>query len=456
MITKFRIGDKSIDFVEDYFDYTENNYTVIVGKNGTGKSSLLGAVIKQVLSSNINDFYRDSDLGFQKSLEGYIEMTEEPDMVIAVSTSPFDKFPLNKRTGKQIDEYYYLGLRDLISANFGLSYMSKITASLVEIAIRNPQQIDDITRVLGFLGYDENIEMIFSLSFSKGMILDAIRSDNFEEQIYHGFRNPAFKYFNKRFFLDDNDNLDREKIEILMTVCEKILSLGVGARCRVLIENGGIYFDHMYELLDKQDLIFLIQSGLLKLRDVKLRSVKSHRAFSIKDASSGEQSVILSILGIASKIKDNTIICIDEPEVCLHPQWQEKYIQLLISTFRMYKKCHFIIATHSPQIVSRLEGRNCYILSMESGEVRNAKDYINHSADFQLANIFESPGYKNEYLSRIALSTFAKVSVNKKIDEDDIVNYKILQKQSDYLDDNDPVNTLYIALKEMFSLYGRH
>lgn len=62
-----------------------------------------------------------------------------------------------------------------------------------------------------------------------------------------------------------------------------------------------------------------------------------NNSFSIKDASSGEQSIILSILGIASKIKDNSLICIDEPEICLHPEWQEKYIEILTQTFTNYK-----------------------------------------------------------------------------------------------------------------------
>lgn len=50
---------------------------------------------------------------------------------------------------------------------------------------------------------------------------------------------------------------------------------------------------------------------------------------------------------------------------------------------------------------------------METKAVRSAKDIINHSSDFQLVNVFDTPGYKNEYLTRIAINTFAKISKYK-------------------------------------------
>ncbi|MWT62345.1 AAA family ATPase, partial [Escherichia coli] len=83
--------------------------------------------------------------------------------------------------------------------------------------------------------------------------------------------------------------------------------------------------------------------------------------FSINDASSGQQCMLLNILGIASSIEDNALILIDEPEISLHPEWQENYIQLLIDSFTHVKGCHFIIATHSPQIVAKLKNKNCFV-----------------------------------------------------------------------------------------------
>lgn len=115
-------------------------------------------------------------------------------------------------------------------------------------------------------------------------------------------------------------------------------------------------------------------------------------------------------LGIAARIKDGSLICIDEPEICLHPEWQERYIQLLMSTFQGFNSCQFIVATHSPQIVSRLGSENCYVLDLQNNSLQPAKVFNNRSVDFQLAQVFNAPGFKNEYMMRELLSIVGTLS----------------------------------------------
>ncbi len=112
-----------------------------------------------------------------------------------------------------------------------------------------------------------------------------------------------------------------------------------------------------------------MKCGVVNFQDVTLRKLATNAPFSIAEASSGEQAVVISILGIASQIEDNCIVCIDEPEICLHPEWQERYIKLLHSIFSMYSGCQFIIATHSPQIVSNLEPENSFPKSSEAFKI---------------------------------------------------------------------------------------
>jgi len=55
------------------------------------------------------------------------------------------------------------------------------------------------------------------------------------------------------------------------------------------------------------------------------------------------------------------LILIDEPDLHLHLDWQRQYIAKLIDTFSAVPeniKMHFIIATHSPFIVSDLPKEN--------------------------------------------------------------------------------------------------
>lgn len=451
MIKKYRHQHKQFDFVDESTLNTNHNvFTIIVGKNGTGKSTLLSSIVRELLGEKAKGLYGDSELGFNAYSRGIFEIDSQPEMIIAVSTSPFDKFPLNRRM-TEISGYSYLGLRDLMSANFGLAYMSKIISSLIQSVLTRPEQVFDLQKALNYLGYRENIHAHFSLNSSRRFLTELIeQKDPFQYLLEN--RQPSIRTINRRFFLLE-EAIDEEKVSRLMHIAHRILDMNIGLECNLIIGPGGIKFDHGYNYLS-DDIIFLIQSGFLRLRNIGLESLKSNDIFSIKEASSGEQSVILSILGIASKIRNNSLICIDEPEVCLHPEWQEKYIQILVSTFAIYQNCHFIIATHSPQIVSRLSPHNCYIMNMESGEIKNADIFINNSADFQLANIFDSPGYKNEYLSRIALNIFTKVSKKKAFDDDDLIKFRLIEQQSQFMDENDPVKNLFQALKEMYRLYA--
>ncbi|MGL1156999.1 AAA family ATPase [Vibrio parahaemolyticus] len=210
--------------------------------------------------------------------------------------------------------------------------------------------------------------------------------------------------------------------------------------------------DGLYEI--NEDFLFLIQSGIAKLRDVTLEKRELRQRVRISDASSGEQSVVMAMLGIASQIEDHTLVCIDEPEVCLHPEWQERYIDLLVTAFSNYTGCQFIIATHSPQIVSNLPERNCNIMSMETGQLESSREYQHRSADYQLAAIFKAPGHRNEYLNRIALNTFVKVGKNKSFDHEDTDTLELLSDSLESIRTNDPLYDLVIALQEMYKKYG--
>lgn len=459
MIKSYKNSGRHFQFlIEDDLEGRQNTFTVIVGKNGSGKSTLLGSLVRDLLGDQISrNLVRDSELGFQGSKKGSVEFINKPTEIISVSTSPFDKFPF-ARHSMSVSGYSYLGLRDLHSSNFGLAYLSKIIASLIQSVYENPSQAAEIGRVLNYLKYHDTISIRFDFSSTQIMLEELIEfyerkkeSGSNEDVLLR--RRPFYRRLNLRYFFDENDEIIDEKIEYLIHVAKKILQLKISRHSVLEITANGIVFEDFNSSFQK-DLMFLIQSGMFRLRDVGVRSLEDSRMFSIRNASSGEQSVILSILGIASAIKDNSVICIDEPEICLHPQWQERYIQLLISTFSSFKNCHFIIATHSPQIISRLNSRNCFIMTMENGKAMNAGDFIRHSADFQLARLFDSPGFKNEYLSRIALNIFSKVSRTKVFDKEDLKNLELLKYQINFLDKKDPVLDLIISIDELFQVYG--
>ncbi len=444
MIKQYRHKGKIYKLVDSTISTKNNVFSILVGRNGSGKSTLLGNLTNRLAIEAQEK--KDYHSKYQQSIFGDVNFF--PKEIIAVSTSPFDKFPII-RESKKIDCYTYLGLRDLSGKNLGLAYMSKIIISLLQSVVRDSIQSKEIIKVLKYLGYKDEIWVEFHAVYTRSLIYQIISVEN-PMMIFQPENKNLSKRLNQSFFLKDDGAIDEDRVHKLKEILLKLNNNGsLYLKMSFCINKNGLsgnvdYFD---------DILFLIQSNIMRLKDVNLKRLTDDLSFSINNASSGEQSIILSILGIASKIKNNCLICIDEPEICLHPEWQKKYIEILISTFSNYNNCHFIIATHSPQIISKLN-EDSFIVDMESGELKNASEYINHSADFQLANIFNSPGFKNEYLSRIALNVFTKVSKRKVFDLDDLNKLELLRKQSVYLEEGDPVFNLFEVIQEMHKLYG--
>ena len=81
--------------------------------------------------------------------------------------------------------------------------------------------------------------------------------------------------------------------------------------------------------------------------------------FDINDLSSGEKQLFLRTLSIKMLEPKNSMILIDEPELSLHPKWQQRIIEV-------YKKIgennQIIIATHSPHILGSVSNENIFIL----------------------------------------------------------------------------------------------
>ena len=78
---------------------------------------------------------------------------------------------------------------------------------------------------------------------------------------------------------------------------------------------------------------------------------KNNRRISFDSCSSGEKHILFAYLGILSRIKDGTLILIDEPEISLHPEWQIRYISTLNKLFNKYRNCCFVLASHSHYFV---------------------------------------------------------------------------------------------------------
>lgn len=85
--------------------------------------------------------------------------------------------------------------------------------------------------------------------------------------------------------------------------------------------------------------------------------------FDINELSSGEKQLFLRTLAIKMLNPENSIILIDEPELSLHPKWQQRIVDVYR---KIGKNNQIIIATHSPHILGSVRKENIMLLDKDS------------------------------------------------------------------------------------------
>ncbi|MFT7008836.1 MAG: putative ATPase [Colwellia sp.] len=448
---------KRYQLAPDVINNNKNLFTVIIGINGAGKSRLLSKISDTIIRVQPNNFGVDDELpkALAKQIDAYdkgqyfsiysranarysylgsenrsgIDKSFNTKL-ISVTTSPFDKFPvISKRTSTfkyhDDDRYHYIGLRVSENSYNKSNFLNLLTRSFLKNGVNTKQK-----QVLDLLGYSLPV----TLSFKDKVCVYSWDVLKFKE----GNLSKEDKRAKFLSFLSKNSP----------TLYANIASKGA----ELVDEVSDAYFkEHSYiskscsvgvDFETNKNLRLLLDVGVIQVDDIIMG--RKERKVSIGDASSGETCILLTILNIAGVIKNNSVICIDEPEISLHPEWQKNFMSLLISTFENFKGCHFIISTHSPTVISELSEENCYILAMneKGGEFQSSENFKNKSADYQLAELFDAPGSNNEYLNRVVVSLLTSLSKNGKLNKEERKEAKKLVLLSQKLEEDDDVKSL--------------
>ena len=131
----------------------------------------------------------------------------------------------------------------------------------------------------------------------------------------------------------------------------------------------------------------------------------SGATFDIESLSTGEKTLLSKVLYLYFKDYKNEVILIDEPELSLHPSWQNKVLKIY-KNFAKLNNCQVIIATHSPHIIASAD--NKYIRFLEKNEEGNiivVNDIEAYGRDINW--VLEQMGVKNLRVSDV-LEQFTK------------------------------------------------
>ncbi len=107
-----------------------------------------------------------------------------------------------------------------------------------------------------------------------------------------------------------------------------------------------------YSHLDKDDNVWFSSSDNEEYYYTakKNDNIENRTLFTIDELSTGEKTLLSKVLYLYFQDYKEKVILIDEPELSLHPSWQNRVLKIY-ENFAIKNNCQIIIATHSPHII---------------------------------------------------------------------------------------------------------
>lgn len=512
LIKRLIINNRDLCFSEQHrkeVNHERNFFTIIIGKNASGKSNALKELCHLLIRAQIkNDFesiyvdkldhyldrnYKDilhrgeenidSELEIINSDENlyykYIRTNEEREFVNYQGETKYIKenvfrhiFEMKRGGENEIKSPNKINIIAVSSGQFdkfpvlqsmGLSSSTGIKYSYV--GVQNDRLSSHYDSVLS-LKVGEIGQAIIKLSAESKNInisnfLDTLGFNNKVKIKYEISRRTFSRDYkdNEKLLIDGNEfssiglgNNEYKLTDKEVMLVKKALSYFAKRHTSIKEDYGHINLDLLSKKnsVEEKHLYYAAKVNALKIRDVYFEEKDGITSLSL--ASSGQINLLNIFFGIASYIENNSLILIDEPEISLHADWQMKFIPLIHETFSGYKGCHYIIATHAPLIISKVCSDNSSILNMTTGKTVSSKIFNNQSADYINSHLFETPGPKNETMNREVVSLLSAISKRKKLSESDLKRAKDLILLADKLIDGDPIKDLVNILEEALGL----
>lgn len=207
-----------------------------------------------------------------------------------------------------------------------------------------PDNIFDISELLTEIGFLSNIEIEVKAGERIAFDPDIITHDPYEADAL------------------------RSSIELLQITETSTFDLSFQSNSfsRSISERNRVLFKHA-NYLKREKLIS--EYNLVFYHKKRGRQLFNH-------LSSGEQTLISTLLFIRSNLPELEVIIVDEPENSLHPEWQRRYLEFIHMALG-YHDIQIYLATHSPILVSgalsgygndveiiRIEGDEEYLLEI--------------------------------------------------------------------------------------------
>ena len=121
-------------------------------------------------------------------------------------------------------------------------------------------------------------------------------------------------------------------------------------------------FNEINEIFENLSIDVKVEDISQDGRNITIFTNSSGDEFDINELSSGEKQLFLRTLAIKMLNPENSIILIDEPELSLHPKWQQRIVDVYR---KIGKNNQILIATHSQHILVSVRKENIMLLDKD-------------------------------------------------------------------------------------------
>lgn len=345
-------------------DSEQGHITVMIGENGVRKSLVLRILMDAALGKRTHKGHGHKPIPITVAYFG-----NEPGKVIAVSQTPWDRFPRSLALSELEtsipwfnDRFVYVGARSragIIStryneATFGLA--------MLENRWSFEQRGDALSPIFERLGLSTAVGIRFAPLWKAQRLPGGDISEQSIEVLQ--------KVLTQRLKdIERNSDISRnwkhsiaEFVQEFSTTESGLSSLwrtleeSTSQRIACWIKPEGTNFSLGFESIEKwRSAIYL---GLFKVTGVFFAArgdklpVLSKEAVRESHLSSGQWSWLYNLATLCVELDDNSLVLIDEPENSLHPSWQRDFVSSLSAILRCCVGCHAVVATHSALIAS--------------------------------------------------------------------------------------------------------
>ena len=446
-------------------------YSVLIGTNGVGKSSLMKEIVEIFIDlhacvneSNSKNLFANKgwlkgisyhidgvkcevirlNRSYVAKINGHIRPLKDLRLpsLVACHFGAFDKFPIQKVNGSEQTKYdvpFYKYVGAHVNGN-----MISSSAIAFRLLFALNEQMDErqrknICSILDFIGYDHKISLSYSFvmkSKANGDVREEISSRVKKDREYRKCNEHE-----KNIIIDKLYDFYRTKISLGKTRYEYDIDFDKD----YISESSFDELQYIYKLK---------QCNLVNSPNV----IFHKQGFDIKsdEMSSGEFAMLSTVLSISAAANDkHTLVLLDEPELSLHPNWQMTLVDNLDKALAN-QVCHMLISTHSHMLVSDLPMKRSSVIQLEKDKEGNLVSTpisdctYGWSAEEVLFKVFKTATDRNRYFGERIGKLLEKMGNNSIRPEEVSDELKELQEISIHLSDIDPMKTVLNTIVETY------